>query len=91
MNTLIKTLKRQKISEEELYSAFAVSELSVDNVIIKNGIAKVYLVGQLNLGGMCDSPRLQAQLEETILQFSEVSSTEIFINNNPLAEIVSGE
>jgi hypothetical protein len=41
------------------------------------------------MGGECDSPRVQAQLEQTVLQFPSVTDVAIFINGKPLAEALS--
>jgi hypothetical protein len=41
------------------------------------------------LGGVCDSPRVQAQIEQTALQFSTVSEVEVFVNDTPLEEVLS--
>jgi hypothetical protein len=38
------------------------------------------------VGGVCDEPRVRAQLEETALQFVTVDSVSIFVNGQPLAE-----
>jgi hypothetical protein len=41
------------------------------------------------LGGECDNPRVQAQIENTVLQFSTVTSADIFLNGKTLAEALS--
>lgn len=74
-----------------LYNALSRSTLIVDDVLIRNGEAVVNLNGDLVLSGVCDNPRVQAQLEETILQFSTVSSVSIYINGIPLSEVLSLE
>jgi len=38
------------------------------------------------VGGVCDEPRVQAQLRETALQFSTVDSVSIFINGIQLED-----
>ena len=68
-----------------LYSA----RLNVDGVTLVNGKATIKLSGSLNLGGVCDNPRVKAQLEQTALQFSTVKQVEIFINNVPLDKALS--
>jgi len=72
-----------------LYNALNQSKLIVDDVLIRNGEAVVSFSGELILGGVCDNPRVQAQLEETILQFSTVLSVTIYINGVPLSDILS--
>ena len=63
------------------------STLKLVSAEIINGVAKVELSGQISSGGVCDDPRIIAQLEETAAQFPEVQSVEIFINNKPLRQI----
>jgi hypothetical protein len=41
------------------------------------------------MGGECDTPRVQAQLEQTILQFPTVTEAAIFINGKPLQDVLS--
>lgn len=55
--------------------------LSFDRAEIEDGVAKVYLEGETGpLAGVCDNPRLNIQIEEAALQFSTVSSVEIYLN-----------
>ena len=67
-----------------LYNVFYNSDLTVDRVEIEESTAKVYLTGELALAGTCDNPRVDAQLTETITQFEEVESAEIYLNEEPL-------
>lgn len=75
--------------EPELYNALHRSSLQVEEVVLENGRAVIDLAGQLKLGGVCDNPRVRAQLEETARQFPAVEQVEIFINDRPLAEVLS--
>lgn len=75
--------------ESGLYNALAPSDLMVKSLSIKDGLASIHLIGQLSMGGMCDSPRVLAQLEETARQFSTVEQVEIFVNDKPLKELLS--
>ena len=83
------SVKAQYYGESGLYNALYQSDLQVESVRIENGKAIVYLVGTLQMGGECDAPRVQAQLEETVLQFSTVTEASIFINGKPLSEVLS--
>jgi hypothetical protein len=40
----------------------------------------------LRLGGVCDEPRISAQLEQTALQFDALKNTAIFVNGESLAD-----
>jgi hypothetical protein len=63
----------------------------VEGVTLEDGEAIVKLSGTLMLGGVCDNPRVEAQLEETALQFSTVSRVSVFVNGVPLEGLLSGE
>jgi hypothetical protein len=41
------------------------------------------------LGGVCDAPRVEAQIKQTALQFSTVSDVEVFIDDIPLEDVLS--
>ena len=57
--------------------------LAFDHATVANGVASIYLTGQLSgLSGVCDNPRAAIQIEETALQFPTVSSVKIFLNNS---------
>lgn len=75
--------------ENELYNSLASSDLTVDDVVIANGVATIELTGALSIGGVCDAPRMTAQLEETALQFDTVNSVKIMLNGEPLSEALS--
>ena len=74
-----------------LYNALYQSKLQVNGVTIAGGVAKIALTGTLLQGGVCDSPRIKAQLESTARQFSTVQSVDITINGKPLAGLLSGK
>jgi hypothetical protein len=83
------SIKDQYYGQSGLYNALYQSDLQVASVTIVAGKASVYLTGTLLMGGECDSPRVQAQLEQTVLQFPTVTEVAIFINGKPLADVLS--
>jgi Sporulation and spore germination len=83
------SIKDQFYGQSGLYNALYQSDLLVESVSIVAGKASVYLTGTLLMGGECDSPRVQAQLEQTVLQFSTVTEAAIYINGKPLADVLS--
>lgn len=83
--------KDQYYGQSGLYNALYQSDLQVESVSIQDGKASVYLTGSLMMGGVCDTPRVQAQLEYTVLQFPSVTEANIFINGQSLAEALSLE
>lgn len=65
-----------------LYNVKAnLKNLTFDRATIENGVAKVYLKGNFGgLGGVCDDPRVQPQLEAVAKQFITVQSVQIYLN-----------
>lgn len=82
-------LKEQHYGQSGLYNALYQSNLKLAGVTITNGKATINLTGTLNLGGTCDAPRVAAQIQETALQFSTVSSVAVFLNGVPLEQVLS--
>jgi hypothetical protein len=80
----------QYFGESGLYNALYQSRLAVGDITINSGTATIHLSGTLTLGGECDSPRVEAQLKQTALQFPTVHSALIFINDRPLEGLLSG-
>ncbi len=83
--------KAVNYDKTELYNAFHLSNLTVEGVTYENGKATVKLKGTYMFGGVCDNPRFEAQLKETILQFYTVKEADIYINDQPLNKILSEE
>lgn len=73
-----------------LYNALPAG-LSVRDASIQNNTALINLSGKVSLGGVCDGPRIQAQLEETALSFVGVNSAAIVVNGVPLSKLLSEE
>jgi len=70
------------------YNALYSSDLTLESVSIENGEAIIRLSGTLTLGGVCDEPRVRAQLRQTALQYVTVDRVSIFINGTPLDELL---
>jgi hypothetical protein len=83
------SIKSQYYGESGLYNSLYQSDLHLQSAKIENGTAVIHLTGQLMLGGECDDPRVGAQLEETAKQFPTVKDVSIFINDRPLADVLS--
>lgn len=69
-----------------LYNAFYQSDIAVEGIEIDNGEAIINLSGTLFIGGVCDEPRILAQVEQTALQYYTIDSVSVFLNGEPLAE-----
>jgi hypothetical protein len=89
--TKLLSIKEQTYGESGFYNALYQSNLVVESATVDNGLATVYLTGEFAIGGVCDSPRFSNQLEYTVLQFPGVEAVQIFINNTPLIELLSGQ
>ncbi|HEX2282869.1 MAG TPA: GerMN domain-containing protein, partial [Thermomicrobiales bacterium] len=72
--------------ESGLYNALYQSDLMVESVTVAEGTATVNLTGQLLVGGVCDEPRVEEQLRQTVLQFEGVNEAVITLNGGPLFE-----
>ena len=84
------SLKSATYGESGLDNALAASDLKVDSIYLdQSGKATVKLSGQLSLGGVCDSPRVEAQIEQTVRQFPEVKDATISLNGQTLQSQLS--
>ncbi len=80
----------QYYGEEEYYNALYQSELDVESVTLDDaGGVTVALLGNLQVGGECDAPRIQAQIEQTAGQFSDVRTVTVLLNGVPLEDVLS--
>jgi hypothetical protein len=82
-------LKELYYGESGLYNALYQSDLQLESIALVNGKATIHLTGSLVLGGVCDNPRVEAQLEATVHQFYTVQEVGIFINGTPLKDALS--
>ncbi len=91
LNELFKLEGQREYGLSGLYNSLYQSHLSIDSLNIVNREAIIKLKGTLTLGGVCDDPRVKAQLEETALQFNTIDKVSIFINGIPLDQSLSGQ
>jgi spore germination protein GerM len=84
------SIEDREYGQSGLYNALYQSELTLDDVRIVDGEAVIELAGTLTIGGVCDEPRVRAQLRETALQYATVEEVSIFINGSPLDEVLQG-
>ncbi|WP_120520382.1 GerMN domain-containing protein [Arthrobacter celericrescens] len=71
-----------------LYSALAASALTYVSGRLDGATAVVDFRGELRQGGVCDSPRIDAQLTQTAIAATGASRADIRINGRPLAEFL---
>lgn len=89
LNSLL-SQKSQYYGESGLYNALYQSNLSIGSITRSGSDWTIRLNGKLQLGGVCDNPRVKAQLEQTALQFATVQSVKYYINGQPLDTLLSG-
>jgi hypothetical protein len=82
-------IKQQYYGRSGLYNALYQSDLTIQDLRLENGKASIHLARRLLLGGVCDNPRLEAQLVETAMQFSTVQQVKVFFNGKPLKDWLS--
>lgn len=82
-------IREREYGQSGLYDPLYQSTLTVKEIYVREGVAYVYLLGTFMMGGECDIPRVQAKLEQTALQFPEVSLVQVFVNDKTLAEAIS--
>ncbi len=87
LNELL-TIKSREYGQSGLYNALHQSDLNLESVSVDDGQAKVRLSGTLTLGGVCDDPRVRAQLRQTALQYEGVNQVSIWIDGTPLDEVL---
>jgi len=81
-------IKDQFYGQSGLYNALYTNQFTVDKVTIDgNGVAQIELNGAFNVGGVCDEPRVVAQLTQTALQFQTVTDARIVINGTLLQDL----
>ncbi len=88
LNELL-AVREPTYGQSGLNNALYQSTLKVDSIMLVGGKAMVYLTGKVVLGGTCDNPRFEAQIKETVLQFSTVTQVSVFINNVALEQVLS--
>lgn len=72
--------QEEKVGPTGLYNSLYQSDLAVDEIDINGETANLYLTGEMILGGVCDQPRFEAQLIETVNQFPAVSDVVVYLN-----------
>ncbi len=62
--------------------------LKLQSVVLRNGTATIRLSGELSVAGICDEPRIEAQIEATAKQFSTVKRVKVFVNDQTLRNAI---
>lgn len=57
-------------------------DVRFDRVDVKDGVARVYLTGQLNeVQSSCEASRLQIQIEEIVFQYPGITRVDVLVND----------
>jgi hypothetical protein len=83
------SLTDKDYGQSGLYNALYQSKLKIDSAAIVSAKATINLSGSLVQGGVCDSPRIQAQIEQVALEFSTVKTVAVFLNGKSLQQVLS--
>ncbi|MEA3323449.1 MAG: GerMN domain-containing protein [Patescibacteria group bacterium] len=76
--------------EDGLYNIFSLSpNLQIEKMVIANDFAIVTLTEDLVTGGMCDDPRVSAQIRKTLMQFDEIDGVDIFVGDEEVNSYLS--
>lgn len=81
--------KNQFYGESGLYNALYKSTLTYISSSTSGDTVTVKLSGTFSLGGECDNPRVQSQLELSAKAAAGVEKAAIFVNDKPLSEVLS--
>ena len=76
-------------SDAALYDSLADSSLEFLSGYMSGSTVVVNLSGSLRPGGVCDIPRIQAQLTHTVVSATGASRAEIYVNGRTLTEALS--
>lgn len=71
-----------------LYNALSASALDYVSGYLQGATVVVNLTGQLQPGGVCDNPRIEAQLTQTAVAATGASRAEIYIDGRNLNELL---
>lgn len=85
------SISDQFYGQSGLYNSLYQSQLKIESVSLTQGKANIELSGTHKLGGVCDNPRFQAQIEETARQFPSVNKVSVSINGVPIETLLSGQ
>lgn len=79
----------QSPATSDLYNALSASSLNYVSGYLHGTTVVVNLSGQLQPGGVCDNPRIEAQLTQTAVAATGASRAEIYVDGRNLDELLS--
>ncbi|MFA6089944.1 MAG: GerMN domain-containing protein [Candidatus Woesearchaeota archaeon] len=72
-----------------LYTALTNTNFKVESIEEKNNIAIVSISGTYTISGVCEIPRIENQIKETVLKNSNLKDLQILLNGKPMEEVFS--
>lgn len=81
--------KNRDIGLSGLINALYRSNLTYAGGELNGSTITIWLTGQFMLGGVCDVPRVKAQLEYTAMAASGATGAQVFVNGRPIDEVLS--
>jgi spore germination protein GerM len=85
----LESLFAYRSTENASYTALNNAQIVVGEAKVENSVATVRLSGAYELDGTCDGPRFVEQITQTVIDFPDVETATITLNDKPLAEVAS--
>lgn len=83
------SIQTRDYGQSGLYHTLWSSRLKVDKITETTTNVKIELSGPLLLGGVCDNPRVEAQIVETAKLYSGGKTVEVFLEGKSLSDALS--
>jgi hypothetical protein len=80
--------KQEFLGESGLYNALGSSALSYQSSTRDGDTVTVNLSGSVTVGGICDGPRIEAQLEQTAATAAGVAEAVVLVNGIPIEKLL---
>lgn len=87
INELLSPVKESE-RETKLENFWKGSDLRIKSLDLKDGVATIHITGRLLVAGICDEPRITAQIYATAKQFPTVKKADVYVNGTPLEEAI---
>ncbi|MBU8865866.1 hypothetical protein [Paenarthrobacter aromaticivorans] len=81
--------KSRDVGLSGLMNALYQSDLTYAGGELSGSTITIWLTGQFVLAGVCDIPRVKAQLEYTAMAASGATSARVLVNGRPIEEVLS--
>jgi spore germination protein GerM len=79
---------RESGGSPDLRNFWRGDDLRLRSVSLRRGTATIRLAGRVPVAGVCDAPRIEAQITETARQFPAVRKVRVFVGERTLSEAI---